>query len=146
MDAYDPNETPPVQSWLDLDEKQRIQLALRAHRGKFPDALHQEGANEMVHCSLHAIAETQIASQDPPETAQALQRLMGAGLERHAAIHAVMLVLLEHLSSLLSKEERFDRSAYAAALAELTPVDAVDVPRNRAQRRRSRRKRGRRKR
>ena len=97
MDTYDPDIAPPAADWLSLDERARMSLAIGAHAGRFPDALHSEGGNEIMHGSLHAIVETQIASGQPPITGQTIDRLMKDGLRRHPAIHMVMHALAQQL-------------------------------------------------
>ena len=152
MDTYDPDIAPDTTAWLDLDEQARIAVAMQAHEGRFPDALHTEAANPMMHASLHAIVETQIARAAPAVTTQTIDRLCAAGLKRHAAIHAVMQVLARNLAQLSGEGARFDREAWAKELNTLTAGEALgqalqtarfDAPNpgmNRAQRRAAKKK------
>jgi hypothetical protein len=56
-----------------------------------------------------------------------LQRLMGEGLDRHQAIHAIGLVLLEHIVDLVNAKSPppggDPNPAYFAALERLTAED-----------------------
>ena len=152
METYDPDLAPEAAAWLALDEQLRITYALTAHRDRFPDALHNADANEIMHGSLHAIIETQIASASPEVTGLTIQRLIGEGLMRHAAIHAVMIILAEQLVALSQGDSRFDEVAWAKKLEQLSAADALgralQSPRiaqgpetmNRAQRRASKKK------
>jgi len=151
MDDYTPDEAPDPAAWMTLDERARIELALRAHNGRFPDPLHTADANPMMHASLHGVIETQIASNTPPATGEALAQLSAAGMKRHAAIHALMQVLVQFIAQ-LGDGGRFDHESYAAALGRLDaagvvagmlmrPPDSVDPGPNRAARRRAKKNR-----
>ncbi len=125
MDEYDADTAPDQQAWLSLDEGDRIGLVSRAHAGRFPDALHTEGSSEILHASLHAMIETQVALGKPSATTRALERLTGDSLKRHAAVHAIMQVLAKHLSQLSGEGARFDQSAYERDLDALKSADAL---------------------
>ncbi|MCB9677606.1 MAG: DUF1841 family protein [Alphaproteobacteria bacterium] len=148
---YDPARAPTVADWLALDEQARIRAALLAHEGRFPDALHTAEANRMMHASLHAICETQIASGAPEITKQTLDRLCAAGIRRHAALHEIMRVLAHHIAD-MREGGRFDQLAWAADLAALGPSDVLGralsgmppsetATKNRAQRRAAKKRR-----
>ena len=53
--------------------------------------------NEQLHAAIHTVVENQAALGDDTPVEQALRRLMGEGLDRHEAIHAVGSVLAEHI-------------------------------------------------
>lgn len=141
---YDADIAPNAEAWLSLGEQDRISIVMRAHKASFPDALHTADANPVMHGSLHAIVETQVASASPAITGETLARLLFAGLKRHVGVHAIMQVLASHIAALLSGSA-FDHAAYAADLAALQPDAAVgqalrqaitgDASLNRAQRR-----------
>jgi hypothetical protein len=144
MDTYDPDIGPDAADWMELAESDRIPLVLRAHKGRQGDALHTEAMNEILHASLHAVVETQIASGKPAAARSTLQRLAVEGLTRHAALHAMMKQLAEGLAGLRAGG-KFDQVAYEAGLNALSAsaviagaLDQVapkpDAP-NRAQRR-----------
>ena len=117
MKRYDPNRAPDPAEWLELDEQERIVLVERFHR-KVPEPAQSLKA----HAIVHAAVETQLALNDPPSARDALTRLMGEGLDRHEAIHAIGSVLAEYLFEALRGPGAKDTSndAYAQALSRLT--------------------------
>ena len=69
---------------------------------------------------MHQTVEAQLAENDPPEVAQALERLERAGIPRDQAIHTIAGVFLRIMSASLKNGVPFDAAAYAAALGKLT--------------------------
>lgn len=147
MDEWTPDVAPDPAWWLGLGEQERIASSVRAHRG-LTDGIHRGLSNEVMHGSLHALVETQIASGDPEVVGRTVARLMDAGLRRHAVVHGVMRELMARIARL--HEQPFDRDGFAAALDALEPMDLVargvrtalpdddaddGPPRNRAERR-----------
>lgn len=57
-----------------------------------------------LHALAHVIVENQLA-EDLPEARRALERLLGEGLDRHDAIHAIASVLMGHFWNLLKKPQ-----------------------------------------
>jgi hypothetical protein len=101
MLAYDPFVEPDPEQWLALDEGERINLVMEYHRRsgiRFP--------RPNVHAIFHAVVESQIADPELP-VRDTVERLMGEGLDRHEAIHAVGYVLAGHMNDLVRK---FDAS------------------------------------
>ena len=88
---YDPDIEPNAQSWLALDEQERITLAETFHRRAKIELPNTKG-----HAVFHAIVENQIALK-MVSVVRAMPRLMKQGLSRHDAVHAVASVLAEHL-------------------------------------------------
>jgi hypothetical protein len=81
---YDPQRPVAARDWSALDEDERNALVLEYHRRtgvKLP--------NLKLHCTLHVIIENQAVLGDETPVAAALQRLVGEGLDRHDAIHAI---------------------------------------------------------
>ena len=120
MRGYDPLEAPEAEEWLALDEAERIRLAERYHRRariRLPSI--------KAHAAIHAVVENQIALGDEIPVRATLDRLMEEGLDRHEAIHAIGLVLAEHMYDLLqAREPETQRiESYYAALARLTADD-----------------------
>lgn len=118
LTEYDPQTAPNPQSWLELDEQERIALAERHHRRartKLP--------NLKVHAVIHDIVETQIAMECEP-VVQAMQRLIKEGLTRHEAVHAVGSVVAEHFFEHLTAQPddaaSTVQSRYDAAVHRLT--------------------------
>jgi len=114
---YDPLEAPESEEWLALDEAERIRLAERYHRRariRVPSI--------KAHAAMHVVVENQIALGDEIPVRATLDRLMEEGLDRHEAIHAISLVLSEHMYDLLqAREPETHRiESYYAALGRLT--------------------------
>ncbi len=95
---YDALREPNSAEWLSSDEQERIGLVTDYHKRKrirLPNAL--------VHATFHVAIESQLA-EAIPEVRDALDRLMGEGLDRHEAIHAIGSVLAECTWSALRRE------------------------------------------
>jgi hypothetical protein len=83
--------------------------------------------NAKVHAVVHAIVENHIALGDEIPVRRTIERLMAEGLDRHDAIHAVGMVLMEFMNDVMSAgdaarpERRPDPNLpYYAALEKLT--------------------------
>ncbi len=120
MEAYNPERGPEPESWLELDEQERILLIETWHRVariKLP--------NLTAHAALHVIVENQIALGLEP-VLRAMDRLRKQGLTRHDAIHAIGSVVAENLFGLLKADQNDDAAAsqarYYAAVERLTAV------------------------
>ncbi len=115
--AYDPAVAPDAAEWLALDEQARLDQVLDYHRraGIFPP-------NEEIHAVIHVTVENQIALGDELPVRRAIDRLMGEGLDRHQAVHAVASVLTGQLFDAFKDPEArvFPREAYNAAIEQLT--------------------------
>ena len=109
--AYDPENAPNAQSWLELDEQERIAAAEAFHRR---EGLELPSVN--AHAVFHAIVENQIA-MGVAAVVRAIPRLMKQRLSRHDAIHAVASVLAEHLHE-QENEEVEDTAAASNARYE----------------------------
>ncbi|MCX4150327.1 MULTISPECIES: hypothetical protein [Paraburkholderia] len=118
MEAYNPERGPEPESWLELDEQERIFLIETWHRVariKLP--------NVTAHAALHVIVENQIALDLEP-VVRAMDRLRKQGLTRHDAIHAIGSVVAENLFGILKADQNDDAAAsqarYYAAVERLT--------------------------
>jgi hypothetical protein len=114
---YDLLEAPEPGEWLSLGESERIRLAQDYHRRariRLP--------NIKAHTIFDAVVENQIALGDEIPVRRTLVRLMGEGLDRHEAIHAIGLALSDHIYDLLlGPEHKTDpNEPYYAALDRLT--------------------------
>ena len=96
MEKYDPHQAPDPDEWNEVDESERILLVQRYHRRK-----HIRLPNEVLHATIHAIVENQVAMGDKLNVAATVDRLMSEGLNRHEAIHAIGSVLAERLYTVL---------------------------------------------
>jgi hypothetical protein len=109
LTEYDPDRAPDAERWLAQDEMGLVDLVQRYHRAEripLPD--------ERVHAALHVMVENQVALGDRTPVRQAVDRLMGEGMSRHDAIHAVGAILSRHMHQArdagvpVSRERYFD--------------------------------------
>ncbi|MBI4002477.1 MAG: hypothetical protein HY348_11925 [Nitrospira defluvii] len=113
---YNPDVAPDPDTWLALDESQRLDLVSAYHRrtrAKLPDV--------HLHAAVHVIVENQLT--DGFDLARdALDRLRAEGLDRHEAIHAISSVLVKHVGSLRREgaTPRDPNAPYCQALQALT--------------------------
>jgi hypothetical protein len=108
MEKYNPECAPDPESWLELDEQDRIALVETYHRVariKLPNAT--------AHVALHAIVENQIALNLEP-VVRAMDRLGKEGLTRHDAVHAIGSVVAEHLFDILKTDQNDDAATSQA--------------------------------
>src|SRR5271170_6519208 len=96
MQRYNPLEAPNPEEWLALDEQKRIELVLDHHR-----RAHIRPPTGKLHARLHAIVETQLALGDKTPARRAALRLVDEGLDRHDAIHAIGMVLIDHTADIV---------------------------------------------
>jgi len=96
---YNPLSTPNAKRWLAEDDAEKMDRVMRSHRREGLDA-----SQLRAHAVLHTIVENQIAIGDDIPVAEAMDRLMAEGLDRHEAIHAVASKLTEHLWDILHVE------------------------------------------
>lgn len=77
--------------------------------------------NEAAHLRKAVLeaAEKQIADGEPPETADALERLVNEGYPRDEAVRMIGHVLAVEMFGIMKEERGFDHAGYARALAKL---------------------------
>jgi hypothetical protein len=80
------------------------------------DELERDGVNPILHVVTHQIVENQIASNNPPETAQSLARLMQQGLTRHEAVHEIGSVLARDIFEIMKSQRPFSDQRYVRKL------------------------------
>jgi hypothetical protein len=93
---YNPEEPVDPEEWLALDESERIESVRQYHRRRkirLP--------NERLHAVMHVIIENQVALGKAFPAESVLSRLVGEGLDRHEAVHAIGSVLAERLLTAL---------------------------------------------
>jgi hypothetical protein len=115
---YDPNREVDSKAWLELDEGVRIELALDYHK-----RARVELPNAKVHAVVHTVVENQAALGDEYPVAEKLRQLVGEGLSRHDAIHAIGSVLMQHVFDVMqdsAKAEGDLNEPYIRDLATLT--------------------------
>jgi hypothetical protein len=109
---YDPMVGPAPEAWLELDEGEQAEVVLRYHKRHGARA-----GNLRLHALIHTTVETQLAECDTGAT-RALQRLLGQGLDRHEAIHAIGSVMAEHIHGAM-QGVAFDAAEYERRLSKL---------------------------
>ncbi len=94
MDAYNPDIDPDPESWLALDEDERLSLVQDGIRTveRLP-----RNVNPKLHALIHVVVENQIIMGVETRVAPTLQRLLAEGLGRHDSVHAIGSVLSKHL-------------------------------------------------
>jgi len=116
MKKYNPNQAPDPEEWNALDDSERLVLIEDYHKCKRINL-----PNQVLHATIHAVVENQIAMGDEFNAAETLDRLISEGLDRHEAIHAIGSVLAEHIYNMLKGEmSDFTHSQYFSQLNELT--------------------------
>lgn len=80
----------------------------------------QDSARLRLHAAIHAVVETQLRDGRPPETGHTLERLMGEGLSRHDAVHAIGAVVSEEVMGLLGDGRKYDEARFIQRLGELS--------------------------
>jgi hypothetical protein len=113
---YDPSSTPDPARWLALPEGERIAAVAKYHRSA---GISVEGGVE-IHAAFHAAVENQLALPDQDHVRDALARLMGEGLTRHDAVHAIGTVLSGLMFDLMKYGTPFSEGQYRKELSELT--------------------------
>ncbi len=98
MDKYDALTPPAPEEWLQLDEAEQQLLVEDYHHG-----LADELPSLQMHVLAHMIAETQVAMGSSTRAAATVERLLGEGLDRHDAIHAVGSVVMSLIAELMQE-------------------------------------------
>ena len=113
---YDPLKAPDPETWLELDEQERMAMVESCHY-----SLGIELPNSTVHAVIHTVVENQLAMDDAP-VQEAFNRLLAEGLDRHDALHAVGSVLAELMLKAIHKPEEVEdpQEVYYRELAKLT--------------------------
>jgi hypothetical protein len=112
---YDPDRASDPRLWLAADESELMKLVARWHeraRIRMP--------NPRAHAALHVMVENQAAMLAETPVAEAIKRLMGEGLSRHEALHAIGSVLLTHMNRAASTNIPIGKDAYFADVRGLT--------------------------
>lgn len=113
---YDPARPVNAEEWSQLDEGEQIELVAEYHlrsRIRLP--------NLRLHAGLHVTVENQVLLGKETPVATTLQRLMGEGLDRHDAIHAIASVLSGVMYDELTRKNAGDlKAAYYSEVNRLT--------------------------
>lgn len=112
--SYNPLKAPDPKEWLEISEADRMDLVELFHmrtKVKVP--------NMKLHVTYHVIVENQLAEKHP-SAVSALERLMGEGLDRHDAVHAIGNILAVHVFRAFKEKKPMEQQAYDAELDLLT--------------------------
>src|SRR4029077_6896238 len=112
---------PDPDEWLALEEEERIEMVMDFHRQARTRPPHAEGD-----AGAHMIVENQIAEGDALPVRRNLERLMGEGLDRHDAIHAIGMVLMGHMRNLMNAGRVDDDEPNLPYFAELERLTAAE--------------------
>jgi hypothetical protein len=96
--TYDPDIPPNPKEWLAADEGLRLALVTDYHHG-----MDLAESRLRLHAAIHVVVENQIALGEQM-VIDAMARLQKEGLSRHDAVHAVGMVVSEHLFEILRSE------------------------------------------
>ena len=120
---YDAQVAPEADDWLALDEGERM-LLVEDHHTRIGDALPTE-EQRRLHAIAHVIVENQLAEDAPPEARQTLARLLDAGMDRHAAVHAIGNEVVTLMHELRTSGEPLQAGQYEQALHAIDPADWI---------------------
>jgi hypothetical protein len=96
--TYDPDIPPHPSEWLAADEGLRLALVTDYHHGMdLPES------RLRLHAAIHVVVENQIALGEQV-VIDAMTRLQKEGLSRHDAVHAIGMVVSEHLFEILRSD------------------------------------------
>jgi len=115
LTKYDPDRPPDAERWLAQDEMQLMDIVQRYHRREGITLL-----NERAHAATHVMVENQAALGEKTPVAEAIGRLMGEGMSRHDAVHAVGAVLSKHMHQARTTGVPVSRDAYYADVRAVT--------------------------
>lgn len=77
------------------------------------------GDRERARAVIFEVIETQVRNNDPPETRQTLDRLIGAGHSRAEAKRLIACVLATELFDVMKSEKPYNNARYVANLERL---------------------------
>lgn len=97
---YNAYIAPKPDLWLSLTDSEKAKSIIAYH-----DSLELENSISDIHVFLHGVIEDQLASGEE-EVVNALNRLLGEGLDRHSCIHAICTVFCEGMYNLVNPKER----------------------------------------
>jgi hypothetical protein len=123
-------------------EHPELHAALRADQDEID--VGGEPMSPRLHIAMHEIVANQLWDDDPPETWETAQRLLGAGYDRHEVLHMLSSVVAGELYGVMTESRPADQARTRAAFAALPASweqkrpGPAEAPRNRAERRAAR--------
>jgi hypothetical protein len=85
------------------------------------------GFNPFLHISLHQMAEEQLASETPVETALLCESLEEMGHSRHDAIHVIIMILIHVIFDAFKNNKLFDNGRYIRLLVKCRKVKPLEM-------------------
>lgn len=119
MLIYDPLAPPDPETWLELDEQERIALVAGYHRRAKIDM-----PEPRLHAIAHVVVENQVAMGDAVRTAATIRRLQEEGLDRHQAVHAVGTIVMGMMHRLLHPDGDRPANVQATLDAQMDTLTA----------------------
>ncbi len=77
------------------------------------------GNPKRVKRAILEIVENQLRDNEPPETRQALMRLLAVGYSRQEAVEMIGAAVASEIWHILHEKERYDAERYKAALNQI---------------------------
>ncbi|MFT4928622.1 MAG: hypothetical protein ACI8WB_004741 [Phenylobacterium sp.] len=101
MNTYNPNKPIDPETWLAIDEAERIEMVEQFHR------IEDNGVPEeaiTTHSMIQVIVENQLAENVAyvPDT---VAKLIRQGLTRHDAVHAIGAIISEDVFNIVNGED-----------------------------------------
>jgi hypothetical protein len=117
---YDAIEQPDPEIWLELDERERVDMVIDYHR-----RIGVQLETPELHSMAHVVVENQVALGEATPVPETLDRLMDEGLDRHEAVHAIGSILMGIVLDAVDKpdDEGDINAKYNRELATLTAAD-----------------------
>lgn len=116
MEKYEPESAPDPETWLALDQGDRLYLVTEYVK-QFENDLEEPA--KRVHAAIHVIVENQIAMQEEPAP-ETCERLVREGLGRHEAIHALGAVISEDMFEIMKGNKDAPFEKYKGRMKKLT--------------------------
>jgi hypothetical protein len=116
----DATDQPDPETWLELDETERIDLVIEYHRH-----IQAQLETPELHAMAHVVVENQAALGEVTPVPETLERLLDEGLDRHEAVHAIGSVLMKIVLDTVDKPDDVSdiNARYNRELALLTAAD-----------------------
>jgi hypothetical protein len=86
------------------------------------DQAYDEGTtfNPYLKAAILEVVENQVRDNDPPETRQTLERLLGRGYSRKQATEMIGSAVVEEIWAVMHDHKPFDRARFIAFLEQLS--------------------------
>jgi len=78
-----------------------------------------EDESEQARKAIFQAIDTQLADGDPPETAEALERLLGQGYSRDDAYRLIGAAIADETAAIMKYGREFDRARFVGLLKRL---------------------------